>query len=72
VDDRAHGLVDEVDHLAHGGCQRRSGNDDLAGLDDRGVASFVEERPHQPGLVLAVQIRRNVDVRHIASSHLSA
>ena len=53
VDDCASWLVDQFHHLAHGWREGRTSNHNLAGLDDRRVVSFVEERPRQTGLVLA-------------------
>ena len=48
---RANRLLDQVDDLADRRRQRGTGNEHLARPDDCRVLGFVEERPHESGLI---------------------
>ncbi|MEZ5297012.1 MAG: hypothetical protein R2697_12275 [Ilumatobacteraceae bacterium] len=54
-------LLDEVDDLANRRRQGGACDDDLPRADDRRIVCFIEERPYEPGLVLAVEVSTDVD-----------
>jgi hypothetical protein len=56
MNNRADRLLDQVHDLADRRRQRGAGDDHLARPDDRRIVGFVEERPHESGLVLAVEV----------------